>query len=319
MQTTRRKVLAGGLSAVATMGLHLPARAAWAPSRPVELMISFPAGGTADTLARFVAQRLAERKGWQIVVTNKPGGGGVVMHRALQNARPDGHAIGLCASYELTYTSVERGAAPFEIDQFTYLAGLARSPHCLVAKPGSEVDSLDRMRAYAQRKGSLSVGVAAPFDWLAPQLGTDLGVNAIGVPFKGGAEMMQQVIGGNLDLSWSAGSHAPLEKAGQVKVVLALTRDRLPANPGVPTVRELGGKLVVESQFLIVGSKAVPSEVARAFTAAIGDVMAMPAMRADVTNRGLIPAFADGVQLRSSIEADLVEARRVEAALQARK
>ena len=319
MHKNRRGLLVAGLGAATTMALPSLARAAWAPSRPIELMTSFPAGGTADALARYVAHRLTEHKSWRVVVTNRPGGGGVIMHRALQNARADGHAIGLCASYELTYTSVERGAAPFEIDQFTYLAGLARSPHCLVAKPGSEVDTLDKMRAYALRKGSLSVGVAAPFDWLAPQLGADLGINAIGVPFKGGAEMMQQVVGGNLDVSWSAGSHAPLEKAGQVKMVLALTRDRLPSNPDVPTARELGGKLVVESQFLVVGGKGLPDEVSRAFTEAIGEVMALPAMRADVTNRGLIPAFTDGVQLRRSMELDLVEARRIEAAAQARK
>lgn len=320
MHIQRRKLLLGSLGA--TAAIALPARgyaAAWAPSRPIEILISFPAGGTADTLARYVARRITERKSWPVVVSNKPGGGGVVMHRALQAARADGHTIGLCASYELTYTSVERGAAPFDIDQFTYLAGLARSPHCLVTRPGSDLDTLDKIRAYALKKGSLSIGVAAPFDWLAPQLGADLGINAIGVPFKGGAEMMQQVIGGNLDLTWSAGSHAPLEKTGQVKVVLALTRDRLPTNPEVPTVRELGSKVVVESQFLVIGSKGLPDEIARTLTAAIGEVMALPAMKTDVTNRGLIPAFTDGAQLRRSIEAELLDARRIEASSKARK
>lgn len=286
----------------------------WKPTRPVELLISFPPGGTADALGRFVAHRLGEKTKAVVVVSNRPGGGGVIMHRALQAAKQDGHTIGLCASYELTYSSQERGASPYGIDDFTYLAGLARSPHCLVAKPGVGLDTIEQIRAYALKKGSLSVGVAAPFDWLAERLGEDLGINAIGVPFKGGAEMMQQVMAGHLDLTWSAGSHAPLEKAGTLKVVIALTQDRLPGNPDVPTLRERGGKLVVESRFLIVGPKTLSAPAAAALTAALADVMADPAMQADVSNRGLVPAYLDGAQLRQSMHAEAVQAKAIEAA-----
>lgn len=254
-----------------------------------------------------------------MVASNRPGGGGVIMHRALQSARPDGHTIGLCASYELTYSSVERGAAPFALDDFSYLAGLARSPHCLVSRPDAGLDTIEKIRAYALKKGSISIGVAAPFDWLAPRFGQELGINAIGVPFKGGAEMMQQVMAGHLDLSWSAGSHAPLEKAGSLKVVLALTQDRLPAHPNVPTLRESGSKLVLESRFLIIGAKGLPADVANGLTQAIGEVIADPAMQADITNRGLVPAFLDGPQLRKSIQAEAVMARSIQAAATATK
>ncbi|MGE4241199.1 tripartite tricarboxylate transporter substrate binding protein [Ramlibacter sp.] len=312
MNFNRREILASAFAAAAAAAA--PVRAAtWAPTRPIDLLISFPAGGTADTLARYLAQRLQERQRWNVIVQNRPGGGGVVMHRALQSARPDGHTIGLCASYELTYTSQERGAAPFDLDEFSYVGGLARSPHCLVARPDSPLDSVEALRAHARKAGSVSIGVAAPFDWLAPRLGADLGFASVGVPFKGGAEMMQQVMGNQLDLTWSAGSHAPLVKGGKLKVVMALTRDRLPSHPNIPTARELGSQVVLESQFLVLGGRNLPTEAAATLSRAIRDVMADPGMQADVVQRGLIPTFMDGAQLRRSLDADLALARAIEA------
>jgi len=283
----------------------------WTPTKPIELLISFPPGGTADVLGRMIGQRLTQNKGWTVVANNRPGGAGIIMHRALQAAKADGHTIGLCASYDVTYPSQERGATPADINDFTYIAGLARSTHCLVARPDSGLDTIDKIRAYAKRKGSISVGVAAPFDWLAKGLGQDLGINAVGVPFKGGAEMMQQLMGGHLDLSWSAGSHGPLEKAGKVVVVVALTQDRLPTHPSIPSMHEMGGKLIVESRYLIIGQKDMPRDVADTLTKAIGEVAMTPAMQADVANRGLAPSFLSGAALRQSIEAEAAIGRAI--------
>ncbi len=273
--------------------------------------MSFAAGGTADALARLVAQRLQERRRWTVIVVNRPGGGGVVMQRALKRARPDGLTIGLGSSHELTYPAADSTEAPYGLMDFTYLASVANLPHCLVGRPADRLESVDAWKAYAARKGSISIGFTPPYEPMLARLGNDLGITVVPVPFKGGAEMMTQVVAGNLDLAWSAGSHVGLEQAAKVKVYLALTPNRLPSYPGVPTAREFGTSVAVESRFIVLGASELPPAIAADLESALRDALSEPATQAFVRDRNLIPDLKTGAQLAQALGVEAENARRV--------
>jgi len=297
------------IAAAATLAASAPARAAFEPDRPIELLVSFGAGGTADGLARLIAQRLQERRRWTVIVVNRPGGGGVVMQRALKRARPDGYTIGLGSSHELTYPPAEASEAPFGLKDFACLASVADLPHCLVGRPADRLDSAEAWKAYAARKGSISIGFTPPYEPMLVRLGSDLGITIVPVPFKGGAETMTQVAAGNIDLGWSAGSHAALEQAGKVKVCMALTPNRLPSYPAVLTAREFGSGISVESRFVVMGASELPASLAADIEGALREVLSEPTTQAFVRDRGLIPDLKTGATLARALNVEAENAR----------
>jgi len=291
------------------LGALPAARAAIGADRPIELLVSFGAGGTADALARIVSQKLLERRKWNVLVVNRPGGGGVLMQRALKNAKPDGHTIGLGGSGELTYPPTDSGETPYALKDFAFLASVADLAHCLVGRPNAGLETPEQWRAHARGKGSLSVGFTPPYERAVTRLGADLGINVVPVPFKGGVETLQQVIAGNLDLGWSAGAHVGLEKAGSLKVFLALTPYRLPGYPQVPTAKQFGSSVAVESRFIVFGTSELPADVTAELETALREVITDPATQATISSRGFIPAFRSGRQLADALAVEAESAR----------
>lgn len=303
----RRRLVFGA----ALLGAVPGVRAAISADRPIELLVSFAAGGTADALARLVSQKLRDVRKWNVLVVNRPGAGGILMQRTLKSAKPDGHTIGLGGSGELTYPPTEGSETPYALKDFAPLAGIADFPHCLVGKPTAALDTLEQWRAHAKTKGSLSIGFTPPYERAVSRLGTDLGINIVPVPFKGGAEMAQQVIAGNLDLSWSAGAHVPLEKSGMLKVFLALTPKRLPGYPQVPTAKQFGSSVAVESRFIVFGASELPADIKAEWEKALGEVMSDPATHATIDSRGLIASFRSGRPLMEALAVEAENARTV--------
>ena len=291
------------------LGALPAARAAVSADRPIEMLVSFAAGGTADALARLVSQKLLERRKWNVVVVNRPGGGGVIMQRALKSAKPDGHTIGLGGSGELTYPPTEGGEAPYALKDFAFLASVADLPHCLVGRPSAGLETPEQWRAHARSKGALSIGFTPPYERAVARLGTDLGINVVPVPFKGGAETLQQIIAGNIDLGWSAGAHLALEKAGTLKVFLALTPYRLPGYPQVPTARQFGSTVAVESRFIVFGASELPADATAELERALREVMTDPATQAAINSRGLIASYRSGRSLADALAVEAENAR----------
>lgn len=303
----RRSFLVGS-AALCAGGL---AHAAWSPDRPIELLVSFAPGGTADALARLVAQKLQEKRKWVVVVVNRPGAAGVVMQRALKITKPDGYTVGFCGSHDLTYPPTSPAEMPYSVKDFRFIASVADLPHCLVGRPKDKLETLPALRAHAKSRGSLSVGFSQPYEGAVKRLGDELGLPVVPVPFKGGAEMMQHIVAGNLDLGWSGGSHVGLEQAGQLKTYLALTPYRLPDYPQTPTAREFGSSVAVESRFVLLGASALQPEVAAEWDKALDEVLADPSTRAAILSRNLVFNPKTGKQLDAALSEEAAAARAI--------
>lgn len=241
------------------------------------------------------------------------------MQRSLAGSAGDGQVLGVCASYQLVYSPEGYGAPPFGIDSFQYLAGLASSPMCVVARAESQIRSIDQLRSIAAAKGSLTIGVTPPFNWLGERLGSDLGIKLVSIPYKGSGELLPALLGGHIDLSLSSGGHIPYERSGAMRVIVALTHGRLPANPDVPTVRELGGRLLIESRFLVLAPKALGKEQAFALTLAIEESATSPRLQPRLaTSLGLSPVFTKPGPLLLQLQLEAAAAKVQEDGAKAR-
>lgn len=238
------------------------------PTKPVTLLVGFGAGGGADTLSRLTAKALESEIGQPVVVRNMAGGGGVVMASSLKNAEPDGYTFGLA-------TNSTFDALPWFTDlsyssrDFDYLTTVTQLQNALVASGDAPFSSWEEMIAYGQENG-LTYASISPITRLfindvAEQEGIDIRI----IPMRGGLEIMNSLIGGHVDIAWSAGVHQAFLPDGKLQVLAALTEDRLKASPGVPTIQELGYENSYTSYFMFAAPKGIPEPIFRKLSSAL--------------------------------------------------
>lgn len=307
----RRALLrAGGIFALGAAGGRGAHGATWTPGRPIEQLVSYSAGGGADALARYLNGLIATRNRWTIVTLNRPGGGGHVMLQSLQQAAPDGHTTGLCLSLQLGQPATPGGPLP-SLDDFTWIAGVALAPMALVTRSEQRFSDVASLRAFAlAEKRAITLGTTPSLEWVGDRLASALGIAVTSVPFKGGAEMMQSTLGGHVDLYVSGGSHIPLEKAGRLRTVAALTRNRLPTSPDAASLTELGIRAAIDSRFVVLAPKGLPADTAAALTAAYADAMADEGVRRHLENTlNLIGAWLPPAELRRTLALEVAAAK----------
>ena len=142
------------------------------------------------------------------------------------------------------------------------------------------------------------------------RVGKDPGVTVVPVPFKGGAETMTQIVAVNIDPGWSAGSHFALEQAATLKVFLALMPCRLPTYPQVPTAREFGSSVSVESRFNVLGASELPAAIVADLEGTLFEVLTEPSTQAFIRERGLIPDLKAGAESAQALNVEAENARK---------
>ncbi|CAM3951344.1 Tripartite tricarboxylate transporter substrate binding protein [Bordetella tumbae] len=280
MQAKRRTLLA------AMASLPLAARAApshgWQPRRPVDMLISYPVGGGADNIGRALASQITtQQKGWEIIPMNKPGGGGLIFLRALSEAQPNGGTIGICLSSQLTFPPDGARTQAFELANYTLLGAVATSYLTIIVKSKGPITSIDTFRAFAKKKGAVSIAVSPTFSWISNALSDSLGVPVIGVVYKGAGEYLPALVGGHVDLVLWAGGTQQLEAAGTIDVIATVAPQRMPGAPSVSTLKESGIPVEVESHFIMLAPKGMDTNIADVLI----DVVAEAAQNAVFQNR----------------------------------
>ena len=136
----------------------------WSPKGSIKLHVGFGAGGSTDTLGRIVAAKVEENTDWNVVVENKPGGGGVAMLSGLMNAKPDGMTLGLAVNVPILLNLAKRGdKLPFKIDTFDYIGTITKGEVALVAKADAPFNDIKGVIALAKtKKLALSKSMLTP-------------------------------------------------------------------------------------------------------------------------------------------------------------
>jgi tripartite-type tricarboxylate transporter receptor subunit TctC len=233
------------LAAVVLLLSPCPASAQAWPSRQVIMMVPVPAGGTADLLARGTAQALSEALGQPFVVENRAGASGNLAAGAVARAAPDGSSLLFASQAQAAFNKFMFKSLPYDpLRDLVPVVLVIRSPVALIASVDAPVNSFQSMLDYAKANpGKLSIGHAGigsmahvAFELLQQKTGIKLN----GVPYKGGAPMVTDLLGGHLPLAADLLSNfIQLAREKRVKLLALATAQRLSDLPDVPTVQEL--------------------------------------------------------------------------------
>lgn len=273
----KTKLLAFGLGAL--VALAGPAAAEdWKPDGPITIQIGFGAGGSTDTMGRVLAKVMKDNTGWDIVVENKPGGGGVAMFTSISQRPPSGKLIGMGVSVPVLVQLVNRGdQLPFDVDSFDYLGTVARTELALVASKDAPFDDLSGMIAYAKEQGTLPVATMAPPQvLLMNQTMAATGAEFNLVTADGSAEVLKLILGGQVLAGFAAGEHFPYMESGDMKVIASAGPERLSYAPEIPTFGESGVKGYVDPVYFLAMARGTDPAAVEAISAAIDGAMTAP-------------------------------------------
>jgi tripartite-type tricarboxylate transporter receptor subunit TctC len=244
MPITRRTMLAYSFASIALPAIARAATGSW-PEHQIELVVPLTAGGPTDLLARILSKPLSQSLGQPIVILNRPGAGGDIGAEYVAKARPDGYTLFLGTSGPLSINATLYGNLPFDpIKDFAPISLAASAPFVVVVNPKSSFKTLQDLIGYARsHPGKLNYGVVPGS---AAHLATELfkmkaGVNITQVPYKGAAPATNDLLAGQIDLSFaSTPGVVGLINAGKLRALGTTSKTRLAQLPDVPTLAESG-------------------------------------------------------------------------------
>ncbi len=273
----KSKLLALGASAL--LAFATPAFAEdWAPDGPLTIQIGFGAGGSTDTMGRVLAKVMKDNTGWNVIVENKPGGGGVAMFTGLSQRPATGNVVGMGVSIPVLVQLVNRGdQLPFDLESFDYLGTVAKAELALVASKDAPFDDLEGMVTYAKEQGTLPVATMAPPQVLIMnQTKAATGAEFNLVTADGGAEVMKLILGGQVLAGFGSGEQFPYLESGDMKVIAGANQTRLSFAPDVKTFIESGVNAYVDPVFFLAMKAGTDPEATKAIASAIDAAITAP-------------------------------------------
>jgi tripartite-type tricarboxylate transporter receptor subunit TctC len=284
---TRRQTLVAGLALAAAPGVRAQAY----PAKPVRVIVGYSPGGAVDTIARAIGQHLQADLGQPVIVENKPGAGTNIATRMLIDSAPDGYTLMLAANALAANVSLFQ-PAPYTLDRVTPVALVGRVPVVLAANAQSPVDSIKALIAQSKAKPE-SIDCGTPGNGSTPHLALELfqraaGIRLLHVPYKGGAQAMNDVIAGHIQtVAMNALEVLPHVKAGKLRVLAALSEKRSPIFPDAPTIAESGFPGFEASVWYgIVGPAGLPPAVVTRLHRDVQRAIAAPDVRERLAHVG---------------------------------
>ena len=285
----RAATLALGLFAATTV-----AAAETYPSRPIELVVPFVAGGTTDTVARLISQRLNEKWGQPVIVSNRPGGGSSIGTLQVAKAAPDGHTLMVSTIAFAINASLQKN--PFDaVKDFAPITEIATIPMMLVVHNSLPVHSVKEFIEYskAQPEGLdyATSGPGTSTHLAAEMFKTMTGAKLVHVPFKGNAEVLNALLGGHVKVHFAlTASTLQHVKNGTLRALAVTTEQRLPDLPDVPTVAELGYPgYEISSWQAVFAPAGTPKDIVDSLNGEIVAMLKTPEVQARITREGAIP------------------------------
>ena len=299
-----------GLSA-AMLALAVPVAAQTYPSKPIKIVVPFPAGGTSDVLARLIGQKMTESWGQPVVVENKPGSSGNLGADAVAKSAPDGYTLALMDVGNLVI-SPALFKLPFSVEKdFAPVAMVAYSPHLLAVSTKVPANTPAELVAYAKaQKGKLNYAVAAGMGSASHLAGVMYaqrsGIEWGYVPYKGGAQAITDLIGGQVDVMFNGMvATYPHVKAGKIKLIAISSAKRNAQMPDTPTVAEsLPGFLTGSFQGLLAPA-GTPKAVIDKVYAEVQRITALPDVRERLTTLGAEPSAMSPAEFGNWLKAEI--------------
>jgi tripartite-type tricarboxylate transporter receptor subunit TctC len=236
------------------------------PNREIHAVVGFPAGSGADIYARYFANKLSILAKQPVIVENKPGAGGSLGAAGVAKSPPDGQTLLMVFDTHAVNHHLYRNLGYDGVRSFEHISQLLSSPQILVAATNFSPATLADLIAFAKANpGKVtygSVGTGSSNHLNALSLASRTGITMVHVPYKGGAPMMQDLIGGQLNVMFvSAPQAIPQVNAGRIKALASGSRKRIPQLPDTPTVGETLSGFEAVSWVGVVAPPGTPKEI----------------------------------------------------------
>lgn len=255
------------LSLAGATGVAGAQGAATFPSKTVRVIVPFTAGGPADSVTRFIAQRMADAWGQSVIVENRTGAGGMIGADAIAKSAPDGHTFGLLVTGHTIHPAMN-DKMPYDVTRdFTPISIVNRAPKLVVANPAVPANNLRELIQLAKSDparyapyGTSGVGSMAHLSM--ELVNTLAGTKFLHIPYKGGAATLSDLMGGQIPFAvLDLGSVLPQVRSGQLKVLAITARTRSAVLPDVPTIAETLPEFESTEWFGIAGPAGIPREI----------------------------------------------------------
>lgn len=294
----RRLVLAGLAStslALAVPGLR--AQAAF-PTRPIRVILGFPPGGSIDTVFRVIAASAEPILGQPVVIQNRPGAGGTVGTLAMTGAPPDGYTLGIVTMGVFRAPVMED--VPYDpLRDITYIVSLTHVPFGIVVRADSPFKTWAELRAHGKAHADkVNYGVAAGLGNSAHLLMEEMtaqdGVKWNPIPYKGSADTAQALMAGDVLFTVDgSGGFGPLVDAGRARLLAVASEERSPKWPDIPTTRELGYRMTIDSPWGLGGPKDMDPAVVRTIEQAFAKALQAQPVKDALARAGQGTRFKD--------------------------
>ncbi len=317
MKYTRRQTIAFAV-AIAAACAAAPGWAQGYPSKPVTIVVAYPAGGDTDALARVFAEKLSTRIGQPVVIDNRPGASGVIGSSYVAKASADGYTLLLAPStFSIAQLVLKTGTGSgYDVlHGFTPIVETGTLPLFLVAGSGTGIKTFKDTVAAAKSQplAYASPGSGSPMHILGEMVNKAAGVNLRHVPYRGVAPAVNDVLGGHVPLTYITwGPVAPYVPNGKMVPLAVADRQRSPLAPNVPTFLELGYKDVeVSAWHGLFGPKGLPVEVVKTLNGHFNAILKMPDVVAKMATLGALPLGGTPETLAQTNAADLERFGRI--------
>lgn len=293
-------------AAVPLVLIALDAHAQNWPSRPIDVIIPFPAGGSVDVIGRAVATAIGEELGQQVVISNRDGASGTIGFNALATAAPDGYTLGAGPTTPIANAPYLMKGVRYGVDSFEYICHVFENAFTITVAPQSKFQSArELLAAAAENPGKLSYGHSGngTIPHLAvANLADELKLKFQPVPFRGESALMPVLLKGDIDFA----PVAVVTVRGQnVRPLLAFSDARHPALPDLPTARELGvATSVPPGHNGIFAPKGLPAGIKSALERACAEGVKRPAVQRALENAGQKLHYLTAAQFHALTAAD---------------
>lgn len=282
-----------------------------AQERTTRILVGFPPGGSADIVARVLAEKLRASLGQNVIVDNKPGAGGRVALGELKRAAPDGQTLALTPSGALViqpWLFQNLGFDP--VKDFTAVSRVCTFDFAVTVGPGAPAGDLKAvlawMKANPGRANFATSGAGTVPHFAGVLLSQAAGVPMTHVAYRGGAPAAQDLLGGQVPMMVDTASETiEHHRAGKVRIIAVTGEQRSRTLPDVPTLKEQGIDISADAFFGVYGPAGLPADVAARIDRAVADALRAPDVQERIVSFGLVPNHAGGPQLAATQAAHL--------------
>lgn len=301
------KIARRTLGVLALAAAALPAWAQeWTPTQPITILVGFAPGGSADQIARQLSFAAKGIIPVPVLVVNKVGAAGAIAAQQTAEAKPDGYTLFVGGGSETSSVGHFKALAYDPRKSFTPVIKVSRAPSILAVKADSKFTDIKALLAEAktapEKVSYGSTGEGGIFHATGLVWEKQAGIKLLHVPYKGAADSMNALLGGQVDAAFGAYEEMkPMIDAGRIKPLALFSRSRLPGLPNVPTMMEIGVPVALDNMKGLMAPAGLPPQIQRYLHDSFRKAMQTAEWKDYVAKSGLTQDYADGPAFQKEV------------------